>query len=394
MSDNTLRSKRSSRVPPAARLAASFLVTLFSVVLSSSCSRSDTVESSETHFLSQCTSDEQCPEALSCVCGACSRTCETTSDCSEFDARCLVPTGGCGIEMSCDIECESDGQCDQGSCAGGRCRRAGNSGIGRLQAGGADVAADVDDSGDEVASGGNGSEDAATNPPDAAIDSEDADSNSASGPAETTAPTEDAPSTPTEQSEGAECSTRDDCVLAPPKCCDDCNSQPWEATSVVDYMSFQDEQCAGLDCVPSSPVEPGELACPPGHHELVAACEEGQCRTLDLLESDYTSCESAADCELQIGTNCCPGCSYQTTRSDGDEYYAGGIVAFSDHDEFLSDMCADIPFSCDPCGPRAIADQITAACIDGHCTVQYDGSPLTFSDDDAIPNPPEAPSPP
>lgn len=122
-----------------------------------------------------------------------------------------------------------------------------------------------------------------------------------------------------------------------------------------------------------------------GHDARTVICDDGQCRELDLLASKYTECDQDTDCELTLGVDCCPGCYYQTLRTAGEEYYAGGLVAFSDHDGFWNDHCAGVPIGCDPCVGQEIAQELTAACVAGRCQVEYDGSPLTFSDNSPLP---------
>jgi hypothetical protein len=51
----------------------------------------------QTHWLSRCTSDDDCG-GLECVCGVCTRTCTETTDCSQNTDKLRVPVGS---ELSC-----------------------------------------------------------------------------------------------------------------------------------------------------------------------------------------------------------------------------------------------------------------------------------------------------
>lgn len=106
------------------------LAVLFTfVVLTTRCSGS--VDSgSQTHWMAPCTADAACGEGLGCVCGVCTRTCSSSSDCSALqrsavcaEATSAAHTSLCGgAENSslclptCQGGCRTNEQCIDGAC--------------------------------------------------------------------------------------------------------------------------------------------------------------------------------------------------------------------------------------------------------------------------------------
>lgn len=92
--------------------------------------------SSETHFLQRCDSEGACSEGLSCLCGACTRTCEQSNTCAALNqgAECFPVAArpsdpecpDTAVVAFCDVSCEEDTDClDLGSgfrCDRGFCR--------------------------------------------------------------------------------------------------------------------------------------------------------------------------------------------------------------------------------------------------------------------------------
>ncbi|HKU39232.1 MAG TPA: tail fiber domain-containing protein [Polyangiales bacterium] len=110
--------------------------------------------SSETHFLRQC--EGTCPGELSCICGVCSRACESSSVCDQLaaGAECLpvATPAACSPNAPakvCDVSCRLDSDCAALSrehvCDRGHCRQARGSEPTRSDAGAnADAAANPD----------------------------------------------------------------------------------------------------------------------------------------------------------------------------------------------------------------------------------------------------------
>ena len=90
---------------------------------------------SATHFLTRCESEADCGTGFSCLCGACTRTCEEADTCRTLDAnaecvgvvsRPLDPgcpdsavTAFCDVQCALDTECAALGsgyRCDRGYC--------------------------------------------------------------------------------------------------------------------------------------------------------------------------------------------------------------------------------------------------------------------------------------
>lgn len=89
---------------------------------------------SETHFLTRC--EATCPNGDACVCGACTRSCASTDECTSLHARAActdmaprIAVGRCSdVEQfaACDVNCLVDADCvalgSKFVCQGGYCR--------------------------------------------------------------------------------------------------------------------------------------------------------------------------------------------------------------------------------------------------------------------------------
>lgn len=85
----------------------------------------------ETHFLKSCSpEDNTCGSSFECVCGVCTRLCDTDLSCSNLPGASCVSPGEprCGADTAprCDVECRRDDDCAAVSpfhvCDDGRCR--------------------------------------------------------------------------------------------------------------------------------------------------------------------------------------------------------------------------------------------------------------------------------
>ena len=82
---------------------------------------------SETHFLETC--NGSCSGGLECICGVCTRPCDSASACSELGsaAECATCDGSAEPTRICDVTCGSDDECSSLGggfrCAAGRCRK-------------------------------------------------------------------------------------------------------------------------------------------------------------------------------------------------------------------------------------------------------------------------------
>jgi hypothetical protein len=174
----------------------------------------------------------------------------------------------------------------------------------------------------------------------------------------------------------SECVSSDDCRLEQDRCCADCRSpELYEAITQEEHRQHL-EDCAPPKCGPGD-YRPGELECADGFDALTAVCASGTCTKLDLLNSPFTACQRDEECRLRTGAfGCCPLCSVAAPTFNGVQYYAGGLVAFSDLAGFLSAYCPG-ERACSEC-PSSIPNEVFARCLEGHCRVVYDGSPITF----------------
>jgi|GEM_PF-4528168 len=79
--------------------------------------------SSETHFLRRCDADDECGSGLSCICGACTRSCTQDEACGELGVACL---SNCEGSLSCGVSCSVDNDCDSHNsdlmCVASRCQ--------------------------------------------------------------------------------------------------------------------------------------------------------------------------------------------------------------------------------------------------------------------------------
>jgi len=124
---------RSDRTTSCLRLAA---VAATLVLACSSQQPSGPAAGSETHFLKHC--DSTCPTAMDCLCGACSRVCSESAECTSLApiAQCAavgprIAAGRCAPTESsamCDVTCLLDRDCaslgSEFTCQSGFCRAA------------------------------------------------------------------------------------------------------------------------------------------------------------------------------------------------------------------------------------------------------------------------------
>lgn len=92
---------------------------------------------SETHFLTVCTTDETCGDGLTCACGVCTALCAESSICDEYspDAICTARASrpfaqACAefdVGGTCEVPCTSEDSCaslgPEYSCDRGLCRK-------------------------------------------------------------------------------------------------------------------------------------------------------------------------------------------------------------------------------------------------------------------------------
>src|SRR5688572_26385639 len=110
--------RRSRATLPALFIAAGFAA----LQGASGCGRADSPRlDSETHWLTTCQSDLDC-EAGSCECGVCTTSCASSADCSVFGlegVECVQQPGVCGASSdgsagassACFLPCEDNSDC-------------------------------------------------------------------------------------------------------------------------------------------------------------------------------------------------------------------------------------------------------------------------------------------
>ncbi|MBI4951099.1 MAG: hypothetical protein HY908_03635 [Myxococcales bacterium] len=98
------------------------------------------------------------------------------------------------------------------------------------------------------------------------------------------------------------CSGAGQCALRSESCCGQCGAAtPGDMIGV--HQDFLDDYaaayCANVDC-------PGCFM--PQDPNLFSYCEAGHCVAADVRALELAACNSAADCTLRWGLECCEGC--------------------------------------------------------------------------------------
>jgi hypothetical protein len=103
-----------------------------------------------------------------------------------------------------------------------------------------------------------------------------------------------------------------------------------------------------------------DVGCPacytPKDPYLIATCDTGQCKVLDLKTHPSTVCSSANDCRIR--TNVCCECGGPTD--------AEHLIAMSSEPAFTPLVC-DPNQGCDDCAPGY--PSLSVSCQQGHCSV-------------------------
>src|SRR5512133_928044 len=101
------------------RMATVIVAVLITLMVLGGCHESEPTMGSETHFLRSCAA--LCPEGSDCLCGVCTQSCSTTTQCASLDehASCVatgprISEGRCGETTPatvCDLGCVTDADC-------------------------------------------------------------------------------------------------------------------------------------------------------------------------------------------------------------------------------------------------------------------------------------------
>lgn len=155
------------------------------------------------------------------------------------------------------------------------------------------------------------------------------------------------------------CNSPSDCVVAGVGCCGVCDGPDMSARELTAYNKAYHAEvstCGGADiaCAPCPEPAPGQGSL----KYFVPDCVQGQCAVLDLRTSELTACETAQDCRLRNGTQCCEGCS------PGND-----VVAVRKDGSFEKLVCGS-EVACPACLPAPPPDT-AAACVEGHCSAVY-----------------------
>jgi hypothetical protein len=150
------------------------------------------------------------------------------------------------------------------------------------------------------------------------------------------------------------CETAADCVVVAAGCCGAC-----EQVSAAAFLAVHQDHVMDVngDCAVACgacPALPAHLVPTAGNY--LAACIQGECRVLDVRQTEAAECESDADCELRDGSRCCQGCG-------------GNPVAVSDEQALQNLLECPTDLACPPCEPT-FEPAHRAVCRDEYCIVE------------------------
>jgi len=252
--------------------------------------------SSQTHWLSTCTSDAQCGD-LACLCGICTSVCAANSACNSLGSHAVCAPGATACESAvaqslCLKACDTDQECGSSlSCRDGACAPGEDPGVGSD----ASTPNDVDAGANASASASqvtNASASQTISPgPSASITPSASTSQDAGGGQDA------GDSGPRRQPDGANCDVNADCESGS---CEGMGCGPAEGTCQAKDRACTDDIRAYCGCDGKTLI--GGSSCAGGRFEY-----EGECRTGSAAPGD--ACDVDADCESGIcqGQGCGPG---------------------------------------------------------------------------------------
>ncbi|MGE3673911.1 MAG: hypothetical protein AB7K71_29840 [Polyangiaceae bacterium] len=150
------------------------------------------------------------------------------------------------------------------------------------------------------------------------------------------------------------CGVPSDCVLVTNGCCDSCG--PPSAADRLAVNKNRVDQVAKAVCPEPEPC-PKCASFP--NPALVATCEAGRCKLVDLSLEPLAKCAVDSDCRLRSNT-CCE-CGAPTDPGHLTAVNAQGGI---------EDIVCDPGSGCDLCQPEYPPDAV-AVCFDGHCSASY-----------------------
>jgi hypothetical protein len=149
------------------------------------------------------------------------------------------------------------------------------------------------------------------------------------------------------------CSKSSECVIRPASCCGQCG-----AATRDDIVALRSDQVTAYQtatCGDSS----GCPACYSAQDAtLIATCDAGHCKVVDLKLHAATACSAASDCRIR--TNVCCEC--------GDPTDIEHIIAISSESEFSPLVCDGQ--ACPECAPIYPAE-VVVDCVSGHCNAAW-----------------------
>lgn len=149
------------------------------------------------------------------------------------------------------------------------------------------------------------------------------------------------------------CSKSSECVIRPASCCGQCGAATRDdivALSSSRVTAYQTATCGDTSGCP---------ACySPQDATLIATCDAGHCKVVDLRTHAATACGAASDCRVR--TNVCCECGGPTDIEH--------IIATSSESE-LSPLVCDGQ-ACPECAP-IYPSEVVVDCLNGHCNAAW-----------------------
>jgi hypothetical protein len=299
---------------------------------------------SNTHWLKECDSDDQCGP-LSCICGVCTAACEKTNDCARFGAKaaCDMPAG-CGMQgpTAC-VPSPSGGTGGSGGTTGGTSSggtSSGGSPSSTPECEAMDARSSGDDCIDPLGYTWNGTRCELVNC---------GCTGTACGGLFETADACDHAHRECYAARGLnrECATHADCLLQDRRCCPTCgggNPAAGDSLIATNITSPSPRDVGICEGDPQSGCDP----CAP--FEFVSAypaCIEGECRLLDVTPN--AACNVQDECRLST-KDCC---------ECGGDFSASGLIAVSSYAR--RDYC-DPDEACPECEGGPPPENAQASC--------------------------------
>lgn len=156
-----------------------------------------------------------------------------------------------------------------------------------------------------------------------------------------------------------DCTLSSECELVHASCC----GYTCSDSSLSEFVAVRRDSVADLRADLCEGQDPEFCPNCPGYEQenYVAVCRGGACRAVDVRDDVLSRCESADDCRLRWGGDCCEMCDVNEVS------WANYLIAVSISENWAEHLCEDVP-GCPVCIP-VYPDDASVDCQDGHCAV-------------------------